>query len=79
MIANIIGEESTNKLLSMAWEAGRLIPLVLFLDRLGSKSNYSRAKLSEMDKTLAMIDFLAKPLKKDFDVNRMRVRANFLG
>lgn len=79
MIANIIGEDSTSNLLNMPWEAGRLIPLVVYLDRLGSKSNYSRAKLSEMDKALATINFLAKPIKKDFDVNRIRVRANFLG
>jgi hypothetical protein len=75
VVAQVIGEEETVELLRMPWEAGDLVPLVVFLDRLGSRSKAARAKLSDLPKTLDMIRFLAQPLHKEFNLTKIRVRA----
>lgn len=53
----------------MSWEPIEMVPLCVFLNKLGSKSRASKAKLSELKKTLEMIRFLAEPLQKDFDID----------
>jgi hypothetical protein len=75
MLSTLVGEDKVKDLISTSWDS---VPLVVFLDKLGSKSKASKSKLSEIAMTLEMIRFLAEPLKKDFDVNQILIHAQII-